>query len=73
MFYGVKLIYDPQPKTQLQKESITFFAVTELESYGVRGLQISASVIELESEQDQILALIILGSSSSFRVTVIDS
>mgnify|MGYP007011818944 CR=1 FL=1 len=68
----VKLVYDPVPRTQSQKESITFLAILELERAGIYAHQLSASVIQFDSARDLTIALLLLAASDSFRACVLD-
>jgi hypothetical protein len=65
--YAVKLVYDPEPKTHMLMESITYCACTELFLRGIHTQQLSATRICFESERDLVLGLIILSESRSFR------
>jgi len=65
--YKIKLIYDPEPKTQTLKETVTYCACIELYAeYGIDCYQTSASELLFESERDRMLACFYLLRSSSF-------
>ena len=70
--YEVKLIYDPEPKTQTLLESITYCATVELFLKGIHTCQTSATRIAFESDRDRMLGLIYLSSSTSFTPVCID-
>jgi hypothetical protein len=70
--YKVKLIYDPEPKTQTLKETITYCASIELyATHGIDSAQCSATELLFESDRDRTLAVLFLSASSSFRPCVI--
>jgi len=72
--YKIKLIYDPEPRTQTLKESVTYCATIDLFcDYGIESFQTSASEIVFESSKDQLWALLILSDSKSFKPIVIDA
>lgn len=65
--YRLKLIYDPEPKTQTLKETVTYCASLELfTQHQIECYQTSASELVFERDQDRTLALLYLSSSSSF-------
>jgi hypothetical protein len=71
--YAVKLVYDPEPRTQTLKESITYCASVDLFlRYHIDCCQCSASVLLFESERDRLIALIALSESKSFTALVWD-
>ncbi len=70
--YAIKLVYDPAPKTQTLKESITFLAAEYLAGLGIYSVQTSASVLMFESDRDRVLALIALSGSSSYTPVSVD-
>ena len=72
--YKIKLIYDPEPRTQTLKESVTYCATIDLFcDYGIESFQTSASEIVFESSRDQLVALLVLSDSKSFKPVVIDA
>jgi ribosomal protein L44E len=65
--YTLKLVYDPEPKTQTLKESITYCATVELYTqHQIECYQTSASELVFESDRSRLLALLYLSSSRSF-------
>lgn len=67
--YKLKLVYEPEPRTQTLKESITYCAVVELLlSHGIDACQSSASELLFETERDRLVASLALSNSTSFRV-----
>jgi len=71
--YKLKLIYDPEPRTQTLKETVTYCASLELyTNHGVECYQTSASELAFERDQDRTIALVILSASKSFTPCVID-
>ncbi len=65
--HKIKLVYDPEPRTQTLKESVTYCALIELYTqHGIESYQCSASELMFESSRDCTLALIHLSSSASF-------
>lgn len=65
--YRLKLVYDPEPKTQTLKETVTYCASLELYTqHQIECYQTSASELVFESDQERTLALLYLSSSSSF-------
>ena len=71
--YKLKLIYDPEPRTQTLKETVTYCASLELyTNHGVECYQTSASELAFERDQDRTLALMLLSASTSFTPCVID-
>mgnify|MGYP007047612785 FL=1 len=65
--YTLKLVYDPEPRTQTLKESITYCATVELYTqYQIECYQTSASELVFESDRLRLLALLYLSSSRSF-------
>ena len=65
--YELKLIYSPEPTSTIVKESITYCATIELFLRGIHTSQSSASRIVFESDNDRMLAVMILSDSTSFR------
>lgn len=73
LLYKLKLVYDPVPKSQTLKESVTCCACLELYStLGIEAYQISASCLVFTSDRDRTLALLYLSSSTSFTVVCAD-
>lgn len=73
MLYTIKLIYDPEPRTQTLKESVTYCASIDLYTQlGIECYQTSASTLCFLSERDRTLALLMLSDSRSFYPTVIN-
>lgn len=70
--YAIKLVYDPAPRTQTLKESITFLAAEYLAGIGLYCVQTSASVLMFESDRDRVLACIALSGSSSYTPVCVD-
>lgn len=70
--YEVKLVYDPEPRSLILKESITYCATVELFLQGIHTSQSSATRILFESDRDRIMGLLILSASTSFRAVCID-
>ena len=65
--YTVKLLYNPEPKTQTLKETVTYCASIELYTrYGIECYQTSASELVFDCDRDRTLALLYLSGSSSF-------
>jgi len=65
--YKLKLIYDPEPRTQTLKESVTFCAANDLYiSHGIDACQCSASELLFDTDRDRMFALIVLSASKSF-------
>ena len=71
--YEVKLVFNPEPKTQTLIESITYVATVELFLRGIHTVQLSATRIAFESDRDRMLGLLILSESSSFSVVCVDA
>lgn len=71
--YEVKLVFNPEPKTQTLIESITYVATVELFLRGIHTVQLSATRIAFESDRDRTLGLLILSESSSFSVVCVDA
>ena len=70
--YKLKLIYDPEPRTQTLKESITFCATVDLYTrYGIDSYQCSASELLFESDRDRLLGFFYLGGSASFYPVIL--
>jgi len=71
--YSIKLVYDPEPKTQILKESVTYCASIDLYlRHRIESFQTSASVLSFESDRDRMLALILLSASSSFTPVCVE-
>lgn len=71
--YSIKLLYDPEPRTQTLKESVTYCASIDLYVlHGIDSYQTSASTLSFLSERDRTFALMVLSSSTSFRPTVVN-
>jgi hypothetical protein len=68
--YEVKLIYDPEPRTQDLKESITWCASVELFLRGIHTTQTSATLLSFETKHDRLLGLLILSESTSFTAVI---
>lgn len=72
-YYKLKLVYDPEPKTQTLKETVTYCASIELyTNYSIESYQTSASELAFERDSDRVLALLYLSASTSFTPIVID-
>jgi hypothetical protein len=70
--YTLKLVYDPEPRTQTLKETITYCASIELYTqHRIECFQTSASELVFESERDRMLAVFFLSCSSSFTPTYV--
>lgn len=71
--YTIKLIYDPEPRTQTLKETVTYCATLELYTrFNIDAFQTSATRIAFENDRDRMLGLIYLSESTSFRVVCVD-
>ena len=71
--YSIKLVYDPEPKTQILKESVTYCASIDLYlRHRIESFQTSASVLSFASDRDRMLALILLSASSSFTPVCVE-
>lgn len=65
--YKLKLVYDPEPKTQTLKETVTFCAANNLYiQHGIDACQCSASELLFDSDRDRMLAILYLSASTSF-------
>ena len=65
--YRLKLVYDPEPKTQTLKETVTYCASLELfTQHQIECYQTSASELVFEKDQNRTLALLYPSSRSSF-------
>jgi len=72
--YKLKLIYDPEPRTQTLKESVTYCATIDLFcAHGIECYQTSATELCFESSRDQLVALLVLSDSKSFKPVVVDA
>ena len=70
--YTLKLIYDPEPRTQTLKESVTYCATVDLLcDYGIESFQTSASEIAFESDRDRTFAVLVLSASRSFTPVIV--
>ena len=71
--YKLKLIYDPEPRTQTLKETVTFCAANELYiSHGIDAAQCSASELLFDSNRDRVFALLYLSASQSFTPVCVE-
>lgn len=71
--YKLKLVYDPEPRTQTLKESITYCAVVHLlVQHGIDCCQTSAAELAFETEGERFIAVISLSSSTSFTPVYVD-
>ena len=71
--YKIKLIYDPEPRTQTLKETVTFCAANELYTqHGIDACQCSATELLFESDRDRVFALLYLSSSASFTPVCVE-
>jgi hypothetical protein len=71
--YKLKLVYDPEPRTQTLKETVTYCASIELyTNYRIECYQTSASELCFESDRDRTLALLYLTQSTSFTPLVLN-
>jgi hypothetical protein len=69
--YKLKLVYDPEPRTQTLKETVTYCASIDLyTNYRIESYQTSASELVFESDRDRTLALLYLTQSTSFTPLV---
>lgn len=69
--YTLKLIYDPEPRTQTLKESVTYCATIDLfVDHGIESFQTSASEIQFERDRDRTLACL-LSASASFTPVIV--
>ena len=72
VMYTLKLIYDPEPRTQTLKESVTYCATIDLfVDYGIESFQTSASEIAFESDRDRTFAALVLSASRSFTPVIL--
>ena len=70
--YEIKLVYTPEPRTQILKESITYCATIDLfVHHGIDCFQTSATRIAFESDRDRVLGILLLSDSSSFEVVCV--
>ena len=70
--YTVKLLYNPEPRTQTLKETVTYCTSIELYTrYGIECYQTSASELAFDCDRDRTLALLYLSGSSSFNPVAI--
>jgi hypothetical protein len=70
--YKIKLVYDPEPRTQTLKETVTYCASIDLyTNYSIECYQTSASELAFERDQDRTLALLYLCQSKSFTPRII--
>jgi len=71
--YKLKLIYDPEPRTQTLKETVTFCAANDLYVYhGIDAAQCSASELLFETSRDRMFALLYLSGSRSFTPVCVE-
>ena len=71
--YKLKLIYDPEPRTQTLKETVTFCAANDLYiECGIDAAQCSASELLFDSDRDRVFALLYLSSSGSFTPVCVE-
>ena len=71
--YKLKLIYDPEPKTQTLKESVTYCASIDLYvQHGIDACQSSASELLFDTERDRMFALLVLSASQSFTPVCVE-
>lgn len=70
--YQLKLIYNPEPRTQTLKETVTYCASIDLYTVlGIECYQTSATVLTFERSKDCLLACLYLSSSASFTPKMI--
>lgn len=70
--HKIKLVYDPEPRTQTLKESVTYCATIDLfVDHGIESFQTSASEIQFERDRDRTLACLILSASASFTPVIV--
>lgn len=73
LMYKLKLIYDPEPRTQTLKETVTYCAsITLLTDHGIDSAQFSATELIFDSERDRFFAMLYLSASASFRPVYVD-
>ena len=71
--YKLKLVYDPEPRTQTLKESVTYCASIDLYiRHRIECYQTSASELTFERDQDRTLALVLLSESKSFTPVCVE-
>ena len=71
--YKIKLIYDPEPRTQTLKETVTFCAANDLYiEHGIDAAQCSATELVFDSDRDRVFALLYLSSSKSFTPVCVE-
>jgi hypothetical protein len=71
--YKLKLIYDPEPRTQTLKETVTYCASIELYTdHGIDSAQCSATELLFESDRDRMFALLYLSASKSFTPVCVE-
>ena len=71
--YKLKLIYDPEPKTQTLKETVTFCAANDLYiQHGIDACQCSATELLFDSDRDRMMGLLYLSAAGSFTPVVVD-
>ena len=71
--YKLKLIYNPEPRTQTLKETVTFCAANDLYiTHGIDACQCSASELLFDTERDRMFALLVLSSSKSFTPVCVE-
>jgi hypothetical protein len=65
--YQLKLVYDPEPRTQTLKETVTYCASIDLYTVlGIECYQTSATVLAFERSDHCLLACMYLSNSTSF-------
>ena len=71
--FKIKLVYDPEPRTQTLKETITFCAANDLYlHYGIDACQCSASELLFDTDRDRMLGYFYLAASTSFVPRIVD-
>ena len=71
--YKLKLVYNPEPRTQTLKESVTYCASIDLYlRHHIESYQTSASELTFERDQDRTLALVLLSESKSFTPVCVE-
>lgn len=73
IMYKLKLIYNPEPRTQLLKESVTYCASIDLYTqHGIDCAQSSASELLFDTDRDRMFALLVLSASASFTPVCVE-
>jgi len=71
--FKLKLIYDPEPRTQTLKETVTFCAANDLYlQHGIDACQCSATELLFDSDRDRMMGLLYLSAAGSFTPVVVD-